>query len=37
MIEKLSEVEFLHPFPDPSGQIATAIFQKTSVESECRR
>ena len=34
MIEKLFEVKFLHLLPGPSGQISTAIFPKSSVESE---
>ena len=34
MIEKLSEVKFLHLLPEPSGQIATAIFPKSPVEPE---
>ena len=32
MIEKLFEVKFLHLLPEPSGQIATAIFPESSVE-----
>ena len=34
MVEKLFEVKFLHPLPEPLGQIATAIFLKSSVELE---
>ena len=34
MMEKLFEVKFLHPLPEPSGQIVAAIFPKSSVEPE---
>ena len=34
MIEKLFEVKFLHLLPELSGQIATAIFPESPVESE---
>ena len=33
MIEELFEVKFLHLLPEPSGQIATAIFPESQVES----
>ena len=34
MIKKLFEVKFLHLLPESSGQIGTAIFPKSPVETE---